>query len=168
VNSVIFHCYSAQSFLVLQLSVIHRAIVLSHFSELSHFYCYSAQISHFSMVLNDFVIFSAILLQWTQPFATVLSHFAIMLSNFLLQCSVILWFCQPFSRSCQAFCYSAHSFYDFANHSRDIISHFGTMLIHFAKYLIHSKDSVSHSFEWLPRARGVEGGSWVSWLDRWV
>jgi hypothetical protein len=51
------------------------------YTELDHFW-YSAKINHFSIVLSHFVILSAVLLQWSQPFAIVLNYFAIVLSYF--------------------------------------------------------------------------------------
>jgi hypothetical protein len=120
-----YYC-SAQPFHVIKCSGIHRAIVVSHFSELNHFpllqcstipratvlnhsscsvilvnwaifYCYSAQISHFSTVVKHFVILSAI----------------------LLQCSVVLTFLQ-----CLVI-------YDFVSHSWNPVRYFATVLSHF-------------------------------------
>jgi hypothetical protein len=62
---------------MIQCSVIHLAIVLSHFSELSHFYFYSAQPF---LVLQCFLVatllshFSLFTAQSFSSFATVLSH----------------------------------------------------------------------------------------------
>jgi hypothetical protein len=125
--------YSSQSFcnLVNQFAIMNSACLL-----------------RFSIILVNLVI----LLQWIQPFATVLNHFmilpaifatvdsvilAIVNSSVLLQCSIILWFCQSFSRSCQICCYSARSLYSFVGHFRDSVSHF-------VKLLSHIRVSINH------------------------
>jgi hypothetical protein len=80
------------------------------YTELSHFW-YSAQISIFLQYSVIFVILSAIWLQWTQPFATVLCHF--------ITLSAILRSCHHFSITLPVILRSCH--------------HFSIMLIHFAK-----------------------------------
>jgi hypothetical protein len=58
---VLSHFSELSHFSLLQCSAIHRAIVLSNFIELSHFYCNSVRISNF--------FYS------TQSFCNLISHF---------------------------------------------------------------------------------------------
>jgi hypothetical protein len=75
--------------------------MLSHFSELSHFSCYTAQ--SFFIELQCSAIFHY---YNAHPFANGYSEHI-------------------------HFCYSAQLFYGFVNHSRDPVNYFATMLDHF-------------------------------------